>query len=155
MGEEPKRIEPEPRYPCCQCYDEYSWPKEDLRWYKNDLWCANCLWSDLEPFVPKCDRELAEARADADHWKSECNARQRMVHESRARIDHLECIVDEMTEEQAALCAEGQSTTELVAAKDKLIEQMREALTWALTEARSTHGEQLIRAALRAADGGE
>jgi predicted nucleic acid-binding Zn-ribbon protein len=44
--------------------------------------------------------------------------------------------------------------TEL-AERDKLIEQMREALTWALTEARSTHGEQLIKAALRAADGGK
>ncbi len=106
---------------------------------------------------------LAEARADADHWKSECNALQCMVHESRAeienlkwhinsekakaeaalalndralglvnearaRIDHLERIIDEMTEEQASLCAEGQSITELVAAKDKLIEQMWEAL---------------------------
>lgn len=75
MSDTPKRIEQEPLYPCCQCYDEYSWPKEDLRWHKNDLWCANCfdeldedgermLWSDLEPFVPKCDRELAELKAD-------------------------------------------------------------------------------------------
>ena len=46
------------------------------------------------------DRQLAEARADADHWKSECNTLQRMVHEARAEIER----------------------------KDKLIEQMREAL---------------------------
>ena len=33
---------------------------------------------------------LAEARADAEHWKSECNALQRMVHEARAEIDRLQ-----------------------------------------------------------------
>jgi hypothetical protein len=33
-----------------------------------------------------------------------------------------------MTNEQAALCAEDQSITELVASKDKLIEQMRNVL---------------------------
>lgn len=36
--------------------------------------------------------------------------------------------------------------------KSLLIEQMREALKWALTEARSTHCEQLIKAALEAAE---
>ena len=71
------RIEPEPSYPCCNCYEEYSWNFADLRWYKNDLWCANCfdaldedgermLWSDLEPFIPKADRELAGARAEIE-----------------------------------------------------------------------------------------
>lgn len=33
------------------------------------------------------ETELAEARADAEHWKSECNALQRMVHEARAEIE--------------------------------------------------------------------
>lgn len=32
---------------------------------------------------------LAEARADADHWKSECNALQRMAHEARAEIEQM------------------------------------------------------------------
>ncbi|HNW12213.1 MAG TPA: hypothetical protein PKI71_12695, partial [Candidatus Rifleibacterium sp.] len=70
-----KRIEQDPLYPCCRCYEDCSWNKDDLRWYQNELWCANCfdeldedgermLWSDLEPFAPKCDRELAEARAE-------------------------------------------------------------------------------------------
>lgn len=48
--------------------------------------------------------------------------------EARARITILEGCINDMTEEQAAICAEGQSITELVAAKDKLIEQMRQAL---------------------------
>jgi hypothetical protein len=39
--------------------------------------------------------------------------------------------------------------------RDKLIKQMREALRWALTEARSTHCEDLIKAALEAAERGE
>lgn len=36
---------------------------------------------------------LAEARADAEHWKSECNAMQRMVHEARAEIEKLRFMV--------------------------------------------------------------
>ncbi len=48
--------------------------------------------------------------------------------EARARLAVLERAHDSTIEEQAALCAEGQSITELVAAKDKLIEQMRDAL---------------------------
>lgn len=64
----------------------------------------------------------------AQELESELADKEKQLAEARARIDHLERIVDEMTEEQAALCAEGQSITELVAAKDKLIEQMREAL---------------------------
>lgn len=57
-----------------------------------------------------------------------CNKLERELAEARARIDHLERVVDEMQNEQALICAEGQSITELVAAKDKLIEQMRKAL---------------------------
>jgi hypothetical protein len=46
----------------------------------------------LETFMDSCadkDRQLAEARADADHWKSECNALQYMAHEARAEIEGL------------------------------------------------------------------
>ena len=49
------------------------------------------LYSPQEA-VDECNRlstELAEARADAEHWKSECNALQRMVHEARAEIERL------------------------------------------------------------------
>jgi two-component sensor histidine kinase len=94
-------------------------------------------------------KELAEARAEIEnlHWRvSDEQAKTRaalelnskaleLVNEARARIDHLKSIIDEMTEEQASLCAEGQSITELVAAKDKLIEQMREARRLALARA--------------------
>lgn len=70
--------------------------------------------------VPKNERE---------HWASGEIARlERELADARAEIERLKRIVDEMTEEQAALCAEGQSITELVAAKDGLVEQMREAL---------------------------
>ena len=46
----------------------------------------------------------------------------------RARNAILDNAIAEVTEEQAALCAEDQSITELVAAKDKRIEQMRKVL---------------------------
>ena len=59
-------------------------------------------------------KQLSEARAEIERL--------------RARNAMLDNAIAEMTEEQAALCAEGQTITELVAAKNKLIEQMRTAL---------------------------
>jgi hypothetical protein len=53
-----------------------------------------------EEHFDRVEKQLAEALADADHWKSECNALQRIAHEARAEIE----------------------------SKNKLIEQMREAL---------------------------
>lgn len=34
-------------------------------------------------------KQLADARADVGHWKGECNALQRMVHEAQAVIEQL------------------------------------------------------------------
>ena len=59
-------------------------------------------------------KQLADARAEIERL--------------RARNAILDNAIAEVTEEQAALCAEGQTITELVAAKDKLIEQMRDAI---------------------------
>ena len=85
-------------------------------------------------FAEQIETELAEARADADHWKGECNALQRMVHEARAEIER----------------------------KDKLIEQMKGALNVLVASATPSgplwHGSaemQIARAALSAAERGE
>jgi hypothetical protein len=50
--------------------------------------CAKCREESTLAHDKACAL-LAEARADADHWKSECNALQRMVHEARAEIERL------------------------------------------------------------------
>jgi len=42
--------------------------------------------------------ELMTARADAEHWKSQCNAMQRMVHESRADIARKDGLIEQMRE---------------------------------------------------------
>ncbi len=68
----------------------------------------------LESELADKDRQLAEARAEIERLRS------------RNKI--LDTAIDEMTEEQAALCAEDQTITELVAAKDKLIKQMGRAM---------------------------
>jgi chromosome segregation ATPase len=62
-----------------------------------------------------------EARTDAEHWKSECNALQRRVHEARAEIKLK-------NEELDMFLAEQQAMGEIIERKGKLIEQMREAL---------------------------
>jgi hypothetical protein len=37
---------------------------------------------------------LAEARADAEHWKGECSDLVRMAHEMRAEIDYFQTLID-------------------------------------------------------------
>ena len=51
------------------------------------------------------EKQLAEARADADHWKSECNALRRMVHEARAEIKRKNRLVEQMREALSVLVA--------------------------------------------------
>jgi len=68
----------------------------------------------LASFARQIETELAEARAEIERLRS--------------RNKMLDTAIAEMTEEQAALCAEEQSITELVATKDKLIEQMKDEI---------------------------
>ena len=68
----------------------------------------------LETELADKDKQLAEARDEIERL--------------RARNAILDNAIAEMTEEQAVLCAEDQGITELVAAKDALIEQMRTTL---------------------------
>ncbi|HMM59562.1 MAG TPA: hypothetical protein PKC25_05440 [Candidatus Rifleibacterium sp.] len=63
-----------------------------------------------------------------EHLENELTEAQAEIEGLRARNAILDNAIAEMTEEQSALCAEGQTITELVAAKDKLIEQMRDVL---------------------------
>ena len=93
----------------------------------------------LASFARQIETELAEARAEIER-KDKLIEQMREVFElsesqaARARffayktLAVIERAHDSTIEEQAALCSEGQSITELVAAKDALIEQMREAL---------------------------
>ncbi len=70
-----------------------------------------------------------EDMAEAYAWKL-ARELERELAEARARTDILERAHDSLIEEQASLCAEGQSITELVAAKDKLIEQMQKLVRY-------------------------
>ena len=101
--------------------------------------CAKCREESTIAHDRACAL-IAEAQADADHWKGECNALQRMVHEARAEIER----------------------------KDKLIEQMREVIRGYRIEHKAWCGHdpdnakkctcglsELIRAALLAAERGE
>ena len=94
--------------------------------------CGKCIYCEFGGNPPaqiiEKETELAEARADADHWKSECNALQRMAHEARAEIEALKRVNVALNEEikiQRAYVAGRDNTIER---KERLIEQMREAL---------------------------
>lgn len=108
----------------------------------------------LQEHSEQLEREIAEANIEIEGLEEEivalCDRLKRVnggelgkqLAEARARIDILERAYNDLIEEQAAICAEGQSIAELVAAKDKqlaearaeiesknrLVEQMREAL---------------------------
>jgi len=73
---------------------------------------------------------------------------ERELAEARAEIERLALLAQN---QQIVIDAQSRS----IQAKDALIEQMREALEYALTEARSTECERLIEAALSAAGRGE
>ena len=82
--------------------------------YRDGLpYCAKCEARRIER-LEQLQAKLAEAQAEIEHLK--------------ARNAILDNAIADMTEEQAALCAEDQSITELVAGKDKLIEQLKLAL---------------------------
>jgi hypothetical protein len=148
-----KRIEQEPLYPCCNCYDEYSWNKKDLRWYKNELWCANCFdeldddggrmwWADLEPFIPKADRELADARAEIERLKKDqqlasainCAMQEANIHPDdytghECLAKHKLLSLYDLWRKKVKPRLPGFINDEIYR-RDKLIEQMREALIW-------------------------
>jgi len=103
-------------------------PRTDIREFTGFLNAGETAVSS--DFARQLERELAEAQADADHWKGECNALQRMVHEAQAEIER----------------------------KDQLIEQMRDTLKHVRQYScshmqRTTH--DMIDAALSAAERGE
>ena len=90
--------------------------------------CAKCREESTIAHDKACAK-IAEARADADHWKSECDALQRMVHEVRAEIERLKLTTGELT---GAFNA--RPKCEKCERKDQLIEQMRKALrAWTRT----------------------
>lgn len=89
----------------------------------------------LASFARQIETELAEAEKKVFAYKTALELSESELIDARAEIERLRArnaILDnaiaEMTEEQSALCAEGQTITELVAAKDKLIEQLKLAL---------------------------
>lgn len=54
-----------PLFGCANCFEDYSYPKEDLRVHEGELWCDNCYdecvkfenegaedWYDLPHFEP-------------------------------------------------------------------------------------------------------
>lgn len=117
---------------------------ENLQWHVSEEQAKTMAVLELN------DRALElvnEARADAEHWKSECNALQRMAHETRAEIELK-------NEELDMFLAEQQAMGEIIEHKDKLIEQMREALEAVVRVAdRATVDFDMARAAIKAAKG--
>jgi len=84
----------------------------------------------------EAEAKLAEARAEIENLKWHINSEKAKAEAALALNDRALELVSEARAE--------------IERKDKLIEQMRESLRLALSEARSTHCEQTILAALAA-----
>lgn len=64
-----KKPIPEPLYGCEICYEDHSWPAEDLFWSDAlEGWCCENCWDDVD-----------------EHWKSDSEL-----------IDHGICLSDEL-----------------------------------------------------------
>lgn len=73
---------------------------------ENLKWHINSEKAKAEAALALNDRALGlvnEARTDADHWKSECNALQRMAHEARAEIARKDGLIEQMREALKAI----------------------------------------------------
>ena len=77
-----------------------------------------------------------------------------MKERTKARLRSLEADVESYKSEHENMRNTIETLMNSCSAKDELIKQMKDALQWALTEARSTHGENLIKATLEAAERG-
>ena len=91
---------------------------------ENLKWRINSEKAKAEAALALNERALGlvnEARTDAEHWRAECNSLQRMVHEAQAEIKLK-------NEELDMFWAEQQAMGEIIECKNKLIEQMLEAL---------------------------
>lgn len=71
----PGALNQKPLYGCTSCFEDYSWPAEDLRVHDSECWCGQCWeesrwefpdrpsWSDLEPYTPALQAEREKLRA--------------------------------------------------------------------------------------------
>lgn len=114
----------------CGCSDPVYGPEY---FYMSEE-CADML-DEMDKDYDKQHKQLAEARAEIERLKAEIRDNNYLA---ARQIVPAEMAVDDLYTE--------------VERKNKLIKQMREALTWALAECRSTHCENEIRAALSAAE---
>lgn len=71
----PGALNQKPLYGCTSCFEDYSWPAEDLRVHDSECWCGQCWeesrwefpdrpsWSDLEPYTPALQAECERLKA--------------------------------------------------------------------------------------------
>ena len=96
-------------------------------------------------FARRLESELAEARAEIERMSAKIGRlSRRMQSDASGYFEGSERLNSELEKARAE-----------IERKDELIEQMRDALRWVLTDARLAHGENLVKAALKAAEGSE
>jgi chromosome segregation ATPase len=96
---------------CADCYEERSYPADELAWYKGQLFCEDCwawrlylaeedaglpAYEDLEPFVPEYEKEIIRLRTELKTCKSfhtvavkERDAERRETDRLRAELERL------------------------------------------------------------------
>ena len=65
ITDEMRRTAPPPRYACAgDC--EYCWPADDLKWWRNDYYCSDCI----DEIAPHPDDILGpEPDAQDEQWE--------------------------------------------------------------------------------------
>jgi len=112
---------------------------------------ANRMVEQLETELADKDRQLAEARAEIERLNKSFGDSLDTIFAMLLAARGAECDIDTLKAEMKPVSSKpSEYIKHTIAERDKLIEQMREALRLALSEARSTHCEQTILAALAA-----
>lgn len=70
----PGSVNQQPLYGCTSCYEDWTWPAEDLRVFGSECWCDLCWderrwefpdqpsWNDLESYTPALQAECEKLR---------------------------------------------------------------------------------------------
>jgi len=107
-----------------------------------------------EPDLENCGVAYCEHYPEGLPVCSKCREESTLAHDKAcALLAEARAEIELKNEELDMFLAEQQAMGEIIERKERLIERMREALRLALPEARSTHCEQTILAALAAERG--
>lgn len=95
-------MEQTPLFSCVGCSEDYSWPAQDLRTHKGDVWCETCWdhvgdtekhWGEFDEFIPEFKKELDQLRQENDEAINQLKI---MMNDERSAVKLVEQLKAEL-----------------------------------------------------------